>query len=82
MVRDEKYGGGIQGWSSLVPLLVPNWFDFNPGAPPFPPDSGYFYWGLPTLFAVGWALWRRTLRAYAPPLAVAAVCFLLVANPL
>ncbi|HTX39560.1 MAG TPA: YfhO family protein, partial [Bryobacteraceae bacterium] len=57
-------------------------FDANPGAgPPYPSDVLYLYLGLPALFAIGWALGRRTWRPYAQPVAAAAVCLVMATNP-
>jgi hypothetical protein len=81
MVPDEKYGGGVTRWRALVPFFVPNWFDFNRGAPPFPADTGYYYFGLATMFAIAWAVGRRNFRPYAQPVAAGAFCLLMAANP-
>jgi hypothetical protein len=79
---DPRYFPSQYNWRALLlSHTVPNWFDFNPGHPgSFEPGCWYFYLGLPALFSIAWALWRRDLRPYAQA-AVTLVFAWCMANP-
>ena len=80
MVLGGKYGGGMNHWNQFIPFFVPNWFNYNRPLPP-EPEAAYLYLGLPAIFALAWAIFRRRLRPYTQPLAVGAFCLLLATNP-
>jgi hypothetical protein len=80
MAVGEKYGGGMDRWSYLIPFLVPNWFDFNRHTQRPYPEALYLYLGLPAIFALAWALRRFRMRPYVQPLVPAIVCLVLATN--
>jgi len=80
MVYGEKYGGGANHWSFLIPFFVPNWFDFNLHTQLPYPDAMYLYFGLSTMFAIAWALRRIHLRPYTQALVPALFCLVLGTN--
>jgi len=82
MQLEPKYGPGAYGWRALLAgYFLPNWFDFNPGHPTnYEPGCLYFYLGLPGVFAVLYALWRRDWRPYVQPVVTLAAA-LFLANP-
>ena len=67
--------------SAIVPLFVANWENLNPTSPRNYLDVFYLYWGVATIFAMGWAVWRLQIRRYAQPLAVMALGLFLVFEP-
>jgi hypothetical protein len=83
MLLEQKYGPGAYGAATLLRAYAfPNWFDFNPGHPvDFDPGCMYLYLGLPAVFALLWALWRRQLRPYLRPLLVLLPLFFLIHPP-
>jgi hypothetical protein len=80
MLPGEKYGGGANHWSFLIPFFVPNWFDFNLYSKAPYPDAMYLYFGLSTIFAIAWALRRFRLRPYIQALVPALFCLILGTN--
>lgn len=82
MVLEPKYGPGAYGWKDLLlSFCFPNWLDFNPGHPTtYEPGCMYLYLGLPALFGMVWAVWRRKWSPYVQPFLIAAAAFAL-ANP-
>ncbi|HUB81345.1 MAG TPA: YfhO family protein [Bryobacteraceae bacterium] len=82
MMIEPKYGPGAWGFGTiLLSSLVPNWWDFNPGHPgTYEPGCVYLYLGLPTVFAVLWAMWQRQWRRFVQPVLVLLVA-LMLAHP-
>ena len=58
-----------------------NWQDLNRGSSQHYLGVMYLYWGLPAIFAMGWALYRRNWRPYGQAAAVLAGCLILVLDP-
>jgi len=82
MVFGEKYGGGAHSWRALIPLFVPNWYDYNRHSTvPYPDDTVYLYLGLGGIFAIAWALRRADFRPYLQPLLTGTFCLVLATNP-
>src|SRR5262249_1101729 len=79
MYSEERYEGELR--SVLMPLFVANWQDLNRSSTEHYLGVMYLYWGLPPIFAIAWALYRRNLRPYALPAAVIAGCLWLVLHP-
>jgi hypothetical protein len=50
---------------AIVPFFMANWLDSNPGSALPILQCRYLYWGLPALFAIGWAIGRRSARTAA-----------------
>ena len=79
MYPEERYAGELR--SAIVPLFVANWQNLNRSSPQHYLGVMYLYWGLPVLFAMGWALYRRRVSPYRQALAVMAGCLFLVLDP-
>ena len=79
MYGEERYEGELR--SVFGPLLVANWQDLNRGSSQHYLGVMYLYWGLPAVFAMGWALYRRNWRPYGQAAAVLAGCLILVLDP-
>lgn len=80
MLPGDKYGGGMDHWSYLIPFFVPNWFDYNRHTQTPYPEALYLYLGLPAIFALAWALRRFQPRPYIQPLIPALFCLILATN--
>lgn len=79
-MRRDSFGAGLPELRQYATLFMPNYFnnalDMPPGI-----DQPYLYLGVATLFAVGWLVWRRGLRAAAPALVLVAGCHLIMLDP-
>jgi hypothetical protein len=76
-----RFGNG--GWPAplqYVTMLGPNFHNYTLGAPAVA-DQPYLYVGVACLFAIGWLVWRRGLRAALPALALVGGCHLIMLNP-
>lgn len=82
MVWEPKYGAGAYDWRTLLAAhFTPNFLNFNPGhETTYEPGCAYLYLGLPVIFSLGWAVWRRRVSPYLPALGGAAAG-LFFANP-
>jgi hypothetical protein len=67
--------------NTILPFFVANWVDANQNAPHDYLACLYTYWGLPALFAILYALWRRDWRPYGQAAITLAVCLFLVLDP-
>jgi hypothetical protein len=72
--------GGIPPLREYFTLVMPNYHGYQRGTPPGI-DQPYLYLGVAALFAVGWLLWRRGLRAAVPALALVGGCHLIMLDP-
>jgi hypothetical protein len=81
MLYGEKYGGGADSWRDLIRFLVPSWQDFSRSAAVMVGGSLYLYFGLATLFAIGWAARRFLFRPYAQGIVTGTFCLILATNP-
>ncbi|MGC9969112.1 MAG: YfhO family protein [Bryobacteraceae bacterium] len=72
--------GGLPSLRQYFTLVMPNYYGYQRGTPPGI-DQPYLYLGLAALFAVGWLLWRRGLRAAVPALALVGGCHWIMLDP-
>jgi len=79
MYSEERYAGELR--TVFPPMFIANWQDLNRPSPEHYLGVMYLYLGLPALFAIVWALYRRRMAAYAQPLVVAAGCLWLLLDP-
>lgn len=80
MYRGDSFGAGLPRLQDYFTLFMPNYFDQALHVPPGI-DEPYLYLGAPALFALGWWLRRRGLRAAVPALVLAGACHLIMLDP-
>lgn len=80
-IRQDGFGGGPPRGVDFLTLFLPNYFEQARGLTQGV-DEPYLYLGAPALFAIGWILWRRGLKAAVPALAMAGAAWLVMLDPL
>lgn len=80
-IRRQSFGGGgLLSVQNYLTLFLPNYFNNAYRVPPGI-EEFYLYLGAAALFAAGWWLWRRGLRAATPALIVVGAAHLIMWHP-
>jgi hypothetical protein len=82
MVKENRYGQGIQDPSFYLSYLIPNFYDFGIDVPALTNfGREYLYLGAPALFGIAALLIYRRWRPIAPLLAAGGICLIFITDP-
>jgi Bacterial membrane protein YfhO len=82
MLRENRYGNGLQDPAFYISYLIPNFFDFGINTDVMTNyGKEYLYLGAPGLFGIGALIRYRRWRPVGPMLAAGCVCLVFLTNP-
>jgi hypothetical protein len=82
MLKENRYGGGLQDPAFYISYLIPNFYDFGINVPVMTNfGKEYLYLGAPAVFGITALLRYRRWRSVVPIVAAGCVCIIFLTNP-
>jgi hypothetical protein len=82
MMKENRYGTGIQDLAFYISYLIPNFYDFGINVPVMTNfGKEYLYLGAPAIFGIAALVRYRRWRPVIPIVAAGLVCLVFVTNP-